>query len=408
MIKEEGKLALVDMLSLALRVFRTRPSRTFLTIFGMAFGVGVVLFLVSLGFGLQQLLIGNLASTEDALITLDTYYPPESRLKIESDTLVKLKAKQGVAELLPVAELSAELRLGKLSGVLQARIVDDKYYRLSGTEPDIVVVATGDTPGAGLIVTASALHLLNLPADITSLGHELMVSVFVPKSARTSEGEVSIVPIEHLRVTGIISDENEPPLLYLDAKSFPATLPFYERVLIKGVDIAAVTPLRDKLTDEGFSVSARLDLVEQANAILRVVTIVLGIFGVAALIVSAIGMMNTMIIGFLERIYEVGIMKAIGATDRDIRNIFLVEAFTMGFLGGVGGMAIGTGAGYLFNFGLNILAANLGGKAVVLFERPSWFLLLIIVVASVIGLLSGIVPAMRASRLSPKEAFTRR
>lgn len=402
----EGRLRFVDMLSLALRVFRTRPSRTLLTIFGMAFGVGVVLFLVSLGFGLQQLLIGNIASTEDALIALETYYPPESGLKITTDTLQKLTQLSGAAEVSPVGEFSAELKDGPLSGVLLVRVITDRYFKLSGHAPDIV--PTQKSGSDGVVVSAAALRLLNIPPDAHALGQAVQLSVFVPKSDRASEAEVDVVPFESLPIVGIVSDENEPPLVYLSSTLFGRPLPFAERVFVRAKDVQSVKPLRDTLTDQGFSVSARLDLVEQANAILRIVTIVLGIFGIAALIVSAIGMMNTMIIGFLERIYEVGIMKAIGATDGDIRNIFLVEALAMGFLGGAGGILLGTVAGYLFNLGLNILASRLGGKAVELFIRPSWFMLLIIVVASGIGLLSGVVPAVRASRLSPKEAFTRR
>lgn len=406
MIKtQSGRLHLVDMLALALRVFRTRPSRTLLTIFGMSFGVGVVLFLVSLGFGLQFLLIGNIAKTEDSLISLETYYPPESGLKIDTMTLDKMKSFPNVAEISPVGEFSGELKIGELSGVLVARVINDRYFKLTGHAPDIF--ATGEKKD-GLVVSRAALQLLNLAPDASSLSKSVDLSLFVPKSDRANEGEVEVLPFPNLPIVGILTDESEPPLVYISSERFGRSLPFSERVIVRAMDMESVKPLRDMLTDEGFSVSARLDLVEQANGILKIVTIILGIFGIAALVVSAIGMMNTMIIGFLERIYEVGIMKALGATDSDIRNIFLVEAVTMGFLGGAGGIILGTVAGYLFNFGLNILASRLGGKAVELFIRPSWFMLLIIVVASVIGLLSGIVPALRASRLSPKEAFARR
>jgi putative ABC transport system permease protein len=119
-------------------------------------------------------------------------------------------------------------------------------------------------------------------------------------------------------------------------------------------------------------------------------------------------MFNTMVIGFLERTFEIGIMKSLGSTSSNIRNIFLMESWIMGFWGGIGGIILGVGAGEIVNLGLNILAQELGGKPIDLFIYPWQFLVLIIVVASFVGILSGFWPARRAARLSPKEAFMRK
>ena len=103
-----------------------------------------------------------------------------------------------------------------------------------------------------------------------------------------------------------------------------------------------------------------------------------------------------------------GIMKSIGATDRDVKNLFLMESFVMGFLGGSTGVAIGMGGGGLVNFGLGILAQHLGGKPFTLFITPLWFAGMTIALSSLIGVISGFWPAIRASYLSPKEAFKNR
>jgi putative ABC transport system permease protein len=162
------------------------------------------------------------------------------------------------------------------------------------------------------------------------------------------------------------------------------------------------------LIEKGLLISARLDLVQQAKRIMTIITVVLGTFGVTALVVAAIGMFNTMVIGFLERIFEVGIMKSIGATSVDVRNLFLMESLIMGFLGGVGGIFLGILGGETVNFGLNIVAKQLGGEPIKLFIYPWQFLILIIVVSIVVGAISGLWPARRAARLSPKEAFMRK
>ena len=80
-------LSLTDLFKLSLRVFKTKPLRTFLTILGMSFGISAVLFLVSLGYGLQYTLLGKLVATEDSLITLEAFYPAETELNITYEDL---------------------------------------------------------------------------------------------------------------------------------------------------------------------------------------------------------------------------------------------------------------------------------------------------------------------------------
>jgi putative ABC transport system permease protein len=203
-------------------------------------------------------------------------------------------------------------------------------------------------------------------------------------------------------------DETMQPEAIVFASSLSADPPFYRKALVKAKTIDVVEQLRDRFINEGFLVSARIDLVNQAKKITNVITTVLGVFGITALVVSAIGMFNTMIVGFMERTYEVGILKSIGATDGDVRNLFLMEAMIMGLLGGVGGIIIGMFAGRGLNILLNIWAKSSGGKGFELFLTPWWFILLILVLSLFIGLISGMWPAYRATKLSPKEAFTRR
>jgi len=243
-------------------------------------------------------------------------------------------------------------------------------------------------------------------ADQTALTKKLGLKVFYQDDATgISQEVVSSVPMS---ISGLIMDDTLQPQVIVFANSLSADPPFYRKALVKARNIDVVEILRDKLINEGFLVSARIDLVNQARKITNVITIVLGVFGITALIVSAIGMFNTMIVGFMERTYEVGILKSIGATDGDVRNLFLVESTMMGLLGGVGGIAIGMVAGNGLNLLLNVWAKSLGGKGFQLFLTPWWFIVLILVLSLFIGLISGLWPAYRASKLSPKEAFTRR
>ncbi|HDH31198.1 MAG TPA: FtsX-like permease family protein [Candidatus Wolfebacteria bacterium] len=397
-------LRMGDLFRLSLRVFRIRPLRTFLTIFGISLGIGTVLFLVSLGYGLQYVLIGKLATTEDSLISLEAFYPIESGLSISSDDINSIIDLEESEEISPVSEFAGEVTTDSFSGFLLMKIIKPNYFRLSGLKPDIGSVFTEEEES--VVISNTALKLLDLKEDESSLGKKLSLKIFYQNE---EEIDVKIAEVSSdIGIRGIVIDEFQPPFIFIPFDSVIDKPPSYQRVLVKAKDIDSVELLKDKLIEKGFLISARLDLVNQAKKIMNIITVILGIFGVAALVVSSIGMFNTMIIGFLERVFEVGIMKSIGASAKDIRNLFLMESLIMGLFGGIGGILIGISAGEIFNFGLNFLAKYLGGKPVDLFIYPFQFLIFIIIASGVVGILSGFWPARRAAKLSPRQAFIRK
>jgi putative ABC transport system permease protein len=402
---QNKRLRLKELLSLSLRTFRTKPQRAFLTIMGMSVGIATVLLLVSLGYGLQYILIGKLMTTQDSLITMEVSYPTESNIIIKKSLVDNLKMYENVSEVSPVAEFPGEISEdGSSSLLIDTRIVEPAYFRLTGLLPNI-----GTYPKEaekGLVASSQTLVPLGFTIDDTALSKHLNFKVFYQDNEKnTSEESDSVVP---LKISGVINDESMPPTAIIFANSITKEPPFYHKMLVKAKNIDVVESLRDRLLGEGFLVSARIDLVTQARKITNILTMILGVFGVTALIVSAIGMFNTMLVGFLERIYEVGVLKSLGATDYDVRNLFLVEATAMGLLGGFGGIAIGIGLGKIFNLILSIFSTRFGGESIKLFMTPWFFVFLILIFSVVIGFISGWWPAHRASGLSPKEAFTKR
>jgi len=161
----------------------------------------------------------------------------------------------------------------------------------------------------------------------------------------------------------------------------------------------------DKITAMGFLVSSLSETVEEANKVFTAIQVILGSFGVVALLVAAIGMANTMTVSLLERTNEIGIMKAIGASDRDVRWMFLVESMAIALLGGLTGIGLNFLLTKVLNFSFNVLAKNLGGKEVVLFFTPFWFMALIIAFSVFVGVFSGFFPAKRAAQMDPLEAL---
>ena len=402
---ERHSLKFKELLRLSSRTFRTKPTRALLTILGMSVGIGTVLFLVSLGYGLQYILIGKLITTEDSLITMEISYPTENNIVIRKETLEKLREYNDVAEVSPVAQFPGELSTDSNSGLLvDTLVVEPTYFRLTGLIPSVGKIP--EALGNGAVLSSQTLAPMGVIADKSAIGKLLGLKVFYQDDiSGTYQEASSSVPIP---IEGIITDEAIQPQAIVFASSLSADPPFYRKVLVKARNIDVVEPLRDRFISEGFLVSARIDLVNQARKITNVITIVLGVFGITALIVSAIGMFNTMIVGFMERTYEVGIFKSIGATDNDVRNLFLVEAMMMGLLGGVGGILIGVFTGRGLNTLMNIWAKSSGGDEFQLFLTPWWFIVLILILSITIGFISGLWPAYRATKLSPKEAFTRR
>ena len=395
------QLSFSDLFRLSLRIFKTKPIRTFLTIFGMSVGIGAVLFLISLGYGLQYILIGKLVTTEDSLITLGISYPPESALNIDRQKLEEISEITEVGEVSPVAEFPAEIKIDGSTGLIITRIVNPNYFRLSGLAPDIGSAFKEDQ--AGVVISNQAAKLINLDVGQSSVGKSISfkISYQNEKSGTVEEADL----IKPLSLTGIIIDDLQPPFAFIPSRYVSKEPPFFKEILAKAQNIDLVEKLRDQLIEKGFIISARIDLVNQAKKVMNIITIVLGVFGIAALVVSAIGMFNTMIVSFLERIYEVGIMKSLVATERDVKILFLMESFLMGFLGGTCGVLLGVGSSKVFNLILNILARHFGGKSFTLFITPIWFVIITIILSSFIGVVSGFWPAIRASSLSPKEAF---
>ena len=163
--------------------------------------------------------------------------------------------------------------------------------------------------------------------------------------------------------------------------------------------------MSDSITDMGYSVLALSENIDQINKVFQAIQIVLGIFGLVALFVAAIGMVNTMTVTLLERINEIGIMKAIGASDKDIGKMFLVESLMIGFSGGIGGIILGFLVSRIFNLGINMLAQSFGGQPVNLFYTPLWFIAFIVIFSTLVGFFSGIIPSKRASGMNPLEAL---
>lgn len=166
------------------------------------------------------------------------------------------------------------------------------------------------------------------------------------------------------------------------------------------VDIA------NQITDMGYQAYTPQSTVEGINSYFATMQLVFGGVGAIALLVAAIGIANTMTMAILERTREIGIMKAVGATNNNILTIFLGEAAGIGFLGGIGGVLVGWAICAVINaMGGSMLATGGGMGTQLAASIPFWLPVFSIAFATLIGLISGLYPALNAATLIPVDAL---
>jgi len=184
----------------------------------------------------------------------------------------------------------------------------------------------------------------------------------------------------------------------------------YSQVVVKVSNVDQVLDISEQITEMGFQAFTPQSFVQGINSFYVVLQIVFGGVGAIALLVAAIGIANTMAMSILERTREIGLMKAVGATNRDVLSIFLGEAAGIGFLGGLGGVVIGWLAGQAINV---IAIVYLAGQASqqggappsVAVYTPFWLPIFALIFSTFIGMVSGLYPALRAATMIPVMAL---
>lgn len=386
---------------------------------GIGVGIGAILFLVSLGYGMQKIILDKIANS-DSLLALDIVSGTSKELKLDQSLVEKISTNQLVAEISPLISFNSLIDVNNFNGGVEAEFVKSSFFSLSGME-----LAAGkffdDRIEDEIIVSTAILKLFNLSDDDINKGvTDIRITIIVPKKNSTGaiiatsttgvnddvEGEVELKELtRRFKIVGVVKNDNSPYVFANISNIKDFEISEFNQLKIKAKSQKDVDKLRSEIFDMGYGVSSISETIDQANKIFAIIQIILAAFGVVALIVSAIGMFNTMTISLLQRTREIGIMKSIGAKNRDVKKLFLTEAFLIGTLGGAAGLAIGFALQGIFNFLLGLLAKTLGGVAMNIFYTPTWFILLIISFSSIVGLMTGVWPAIRASKLNPLDAL---
>jgi putative ABC transport system permease protein len=180
----------------------------------------------------------------------------------------------------------------------------------------------------------------------------------------------------------------------------------YNAIYVRLEDPAQMDPVMRILKDEmGLNVFSITDQIKEVRRAFLILDGILGAIGTIALIVAGLGIVNTMIMSILERTREIGIMKAIGGSEDQIKWIFFVEAGSIGFIGAVFGLVLGWIVTRIANQIANSQFLPAGEPQVDFFYFPLWLIFGSIAFSIVLSLLAGLYPAIRAARIDPVKAL---
>jgi ABC-type antimicrobial peptide transport system permease subunit len=185
----------------------------------------------------------------------------------------------------------------------------------------------------------------------------------------------------------------------------PADTKTYIALIVRVAKSKAVAQVEEDIKKQGFSTFSILDASKGITRFFTFLDLFLGIFGSLALAVASLGIVNTLVMAILERRREIGIMKALGASDGDVKRIFFFEAGSMGLLGGALGTGLGWTIGRVINFATNVYLQRQDIRPENFWVIPPWLVGAALGFSIFVSLFAGLYPASRAARLNPVEAL---
>lgn len=386
----------IDIITMAFRVLRTYWLRSLLTVAGIAVAIATILLLAGLGTGLQNLTLGSIIQSKSLysmdVTTNDTNVPP-----VDLDAISEIQNLPGVSKVSPVYALEGQFEFDGKNASATVKAGSQDFLDMEGIK--IISGSKYADSEYQIVISPQTLSLLETTAE-KILGQQITLKVVNPSSP-------SVVMSFDNQFTVIgISDKTDSPANYIPyqlLKKFDSVQPSSIKVMAKDRDgiLIAQTAIRTK----GYQTDSLIDILDQAKKVFHWMTIALVIIAAIALVVAAIGMFNTLTITLLEQTREIGIMKAVGLGNATVCKLFLFESSILGFIGGILGLGTGLGLSFILEQMVNHLAVANGGVAVNAFQFSASLLAGMVIYPTLLGLLTGIYPAIRASLMNPLKAL---
>lgn len=445
-----------DLVDLAARNLREAIFRNSLTTLGIGVGVASLVAMLSLGVGLQNLASDSLSHSglfNAIIVSPRTNFtgfgrpreanPAEAAAAAAPIEPLDDNARHTIAALPNVTEVYPEIRFPTeihyngnpyptiVAGIPESDRDGGSFDGMQGH------FFSGPDASEAILQIDLAKQLSDQPYSLLGKDLVLRYAERTPLPATGGGGDsggggFSIVPHEErLRVVGIVTTEPSAGLgtfgrgrlliplqlaeqlqatqtndlrdLIRDTSA--STKKTYDNLTVRVKDAVDVKAAEDAIKKMGFSAFSLLDATRNLRLVFTVFDLLLLIFGSLALVVASLGIINTLVMAILERRREIGVLKALGAADRDVQRLFFAEAAAMGLLGGVLGVAIGWLIARALNFGTDVYLTRQQLPSIAIAAVPWWMVVAAIAFSVAVSLAAGIYPAARAAKLNPVEAL---
>ncbi len=435
-----------DLIDLATRNLRESKLRNGLTTLGIAVGVASLVAMLSLGVGLQQLANSRLAKSgifDTVFVTSPQDHDHGRRgdqNEPEPTRIVDESARADIAKIPNVLEVAPEIRV-----MTDLKYKDQSYPAFMGSlSPSAKDGETFDSMQGKFFSSATAkeailqkdfaARLEKNPKDL--IGKDVILRYAERQAGdqpQTSEEDspisFSVVRKEQpLRVVGIIDEEpfggmrgvsRARVFIPTDTADSLNMVQFsdirgatgqgkgktYQMLTVRVSSAGKVEQVQDAIKKLGLRTYSILDASKSLRRFFAIFDMFLGIFGSLALAVASLAIVNTLVMAVLERRREIGVMKALGADDADVKKLFFAEAGAMGVVGGALGVLLGWLIGRAINFGTTIYLQRQGMPPENVWYVPWWLVASAIVFAVCVSLVAALYPASRAAKLDPIQAL---
>jgi putative ABC transport system permease protein len=411
-------MTLRHKLTTALTGLTTNRSRSFLTILGIVIGITAIMLVVSLGAGAQDLILGQvqgLGTNTIAVIPGREPTGPSDTAQLYGDSLrpkdvMALQNKANVPGLKSI--------MPTVLGADTASYESNTYQVSIFGATDLMATIFDLNPKYGTFFTQDDVTSRN---DVVVIGSKVVEHLFDSADANPIGQKIKIKG-RNFKVVGslptsgggsLFNFDNMAIMPYSTAQDYLLGIKYFQRIIIQAISDEAVTVTADDVrmtlreshgitdpTKEDFTVQTQQDLADRLSTITGALTWFLVAVASIALFVGGVGIMNIMLVAVTERTREIGLRKALGATDSDILWQFLIEAVMLTVLGGIVGIILGSSLAYIISI---ILSKGLGVNWTFVF--PWNGALMGFGVSAFIGLVFGGYPASKASKKSPIEAL---
>jgi putative ABC transport system permease protein len=442
-----------DLSDLALRNLREAFLRNALTTLGVAVGVASLVAILSIGVGLQQLASKRLTQSglfDTIFVTAKNNFRgmgrPQREVQsdkpprpLDEDARHELEKLPNVIEVYPQVRFFTEVRFNNkpyatvVAGMPGSSRNSGAFDGMQGN------FFSSASANEAILQIEFAKDLSDKPPSL--IGQDLTLRYAerqaIPAASETAQGAsdsgggFSVVPKElHLKIVGIV--ETEPAAGYGGVGNARLLIPLatasalrtaqvndlrdivrgsnanktvYPSLSVRAKSPSQVAVIEASIKNLGFNAFSLLDASKSLQIFFSVFDSLLGIFGGLALTVATLGIVNTLVMAILERRREIGVLKALGAADSDVRQLFFVEAGIMGFLGGILGVGFGWVLGRAITFGTNFYLKRQNLNPIELTYVPWWLVVVALLLGVVVSLLAGLYPASRAAKLNPVDAL---